>query len=198
MSTIDSKTIKQIIANLAKEGMTLSESQIMDALKTNNMDITKALSNIAKKVQDGNSDTIGSDDKKKNIIESDKKIENKHKDIYGKPTFKNKYSKKNSKIAVDQRLTHLPQYTSDNRVDMMVQQHNQLKSLSLELADLERGQPLQQDEMFTVILDEQEGNFLKNIQNSIGAANEYKKKYNITQAAKKNGTPSVDLLGKLV
>ena len=155
------------------------------------------LNNLAKKVTDEESDRTGNDAKKDNIKKEDSKNQEIHKDIYQKPTFKNKHTKK-SKIAGYERITQLPRYTDDQRVDREIEDRNQLKQLSLQLADLERGQPLQQDEQFVVIMDEKEGNFYKEIANSIGSANEFKRKYNVVKSATKDGRPSIDLLGQLV
>lgn len=194
---MDQKTIKQIVANLAKEGMSISEANVMEALKDSNLQTNKMLHNLSEKVNAERSDSLGKDDTRSNIIKEDAKNKSKHDDIYKNVHFKNKYTKK-SQIANYHRISELPRYTEDQRVDRMIEDHNNIKSLSLELAELERDQPLQQDEQFVVILDEKEGNFLKSIQNSIGSANEFKRKYNVVKATTKSGGPSIDLLGKTV
>jgi hypothetical protein len=179
-----SQIVKNIVADLPESD--ISEQELKDLLKKNNMDFAKILGDLAQKI-----DRDQFPDQKKKADDTADEMKDNKKDqtqIFGKRKVDHRATAKYH------RLVELPRGGNSKFVNRRLAQLAKIDKINEQFAQEEISHPLQQDEIFQLVRDP-EDNILESIQNSIGNANEYKKKLNVVKAGKRGMQPSLELRG---
>lgn len=180
--------VKKIIQSLAEDGMTVSETDLTELLSKNNQQVAGMLGRLAEKVS---TEQETESKKKTDSANTYKKIEKKE------SLFNNSASSKSS-LAEYNRSTQLATQVPDKLLDQIVAAKQALKDLSDQVAGIEIDNPDTGDDQYTIVSEGTETTWLHDIQNSIGAFNEYSKKYRVTKKLKDKGQPSLDLTSTLI